>query len=118
MHRSWRKPSLPGPSTALLAAALGCSGGGGEDAISEAAARGKTVYLNVCIACHAVDPTQDGPLGPAIDGATLPLLEAKVLRAEYPPGYAPKSAGITMPRYDYLAEQLPDVAAYLAELDR
>ena len=80
--------------------------------------RGKTIYMNVCIACHSGDPNDDGVLGPAISDASLELLEAKVIRNEYPPGYTPKRDSNTMPPYDYLAERMPDVAAWLAEQRR
>lgn len=115
MTRSWLNRFLRVAGTTLLTGPLGCGDDGNASAISEAAARGKTVYLNVCIACHAVDPSQDGPLGPAVAGASLALLEAKVLRAEYPADYEPVRAGITMPRYEYLAEHIPNIAAFLAE---
>src|SRR5262245_31612305 len=81
-----------------------------------AAARGRTVYENVCTACHNRDPREPGALGPELVGASLALIEAKVLRNEYPPGYAPKRPGATMPKYEYLAPNLADVAAYLASV--
>ena len=81
-----------------------------------AAARGKTVYENVCTACHHRDPRQAGALGPELAGASLALIEAKVLRNEYPPGYAPKRPGASMPKYEYLAPNLADIAAYLATI--
>jgi mono/diheme cytochrome c family protein len=76
--------------------------------------QGRRVYQNVCIACHAGDPTQDGAVGPAIAGASRELLEARVVRGEYPPGYTPKRAGNAMPRFEYLADQIDALAAYLA----
>ena len=103
---------------ALASATLACGGGdegegGGVDA---AAARGKLVYENVCTACHSRDPREDGALGPGVAGASQALLEAKVLRGEYPPGYAPKLPSATMPKYEYLAGSIGDVAAYLATI--
>jgi mono/diheme cytochrome c family protein len=102
----------------LLAATLlftsACSGGGDDPQLSDLANQGRRVYQNVCITCHNGDPTLDGALGPAIAGSSRELLEAKVLRGEYPPGYAPKRAGsITMPRFDFLADQIDALAAYL-----
>jgi mono/diheme cytochrome c family protein len=99
----------------LVAASLAC--GSGEEpgaGLDAAAARGKTVYENVCTACHHRDPHQAGALGPDLAGASLELIEAKVLRNEYPPGYAPKRPGASMPKYEYLAPNLADIAAYLA----
>ena len=110
------------PGRALLLAALlpgawlACSeNGGGQASGSAAAQRGQKLYENVCIACHNADPKQDGSLGPALAGASLGLLEAKVLRGEYPPGYTPKRPTHAMPRFDYLKDHLGDIAAYLQQ---
>lgn len=77
--------------------------------------RGRQIYQNVCIACHNGDPTQPGSLGPPVAGASLALLEAKVLRGEYPAGYTPLRPSQAMPRFEYLKDRLPDLAAYLQE---
>ena len=103
-----------GTLAALAGAALACGGGEEGPALDAAATRGKTVYENVCTACHSRDPRENGALGPGVAGASLELIEAKVLRAEYPPGYSPKLPSTTMPKYEYLAASLPDIAAYLA----
>ena len=101
----------------LTACALGCSDGGGSAAsVDPLVDRGRQVYQNVCVACHHGNPAVDGSLGPAIAGASRELLEAKVLRAEYPPGYTPKRpGGVTMPAFAYLAEEIDALAAYLAQ---
>ena len=101
---------------ALLATAAltGCENGA-EPAGSEAERRGRASYMNVCIACHHANPNRDGTLGPAIAGSPLELLEAKVLRGQYPPGYAPKRTTKVMPPFTYLRDKLPDIAIYLAE---
>ena len=102
---------------ALLSGAwLACSeGGDGEASGSAAAQRGRKLYENVCIACHSADPKQDGSLGPALAGAPLELIEAKVLRGEYPQGYTPARPSHAMPRFDYLKDHLGDIAAYLQQ---
>ncbi len=109
-------------SAALFAAA--CSEGSStlENADSKtdpvqaaAAQRGRKIYENVCIACHNGDPTQPGSLGPALAGASLELLEAKVLRGEYPPGYTPSRPSQAMPKFEYLKDRLGDVAAFLQQ---
>ncbi len=105
-----------GRFAALASAALACGGGDEGAGLDEVAARGKTVYENVCTACHNRDPREGGALGPAVAGASQELLEAKVLRAEYPPGYTPKLPSSTMPKYEYLAGSLGDIAAYLATI--
>ncbi len=98
----------------LLACGDGDQDSGGSDVTLE---RGHKIYQNVCIACHSRDPSQDGSLGPAVARASLELLQAKVLRGEYPAGYTPKRPGSSvMPRFEYLAEALPDLATYLAQV--
>jgi len=86
-----------------------------DPAQAAAAERGRQIYQNVCIACHNGDPTQPGALGPPVAGASLELIEAKVLRGEYPPGYTPLRPSQAMPRYEYLKDRLGDVAAYLQQ---
>ena len=104
-------------SAALAAALAACSedGPGEDELLSDAARRGKQVYIN-CIACHGADPTRDGPVGPAIAGASRELIEARVLRGEYPSGYSPKRDTAQMPPMPYLAPRIDDLAAYLREV--
>ena len=101
---------------ALLASLVACSNQAAQD-LSEAARRGQRTYQNVCLACHHANPTRDGTLGPAIAGSSVELLEAKVLRGQYPPGYAPKRTTKVMPPFTYLRDKLPDLATYLAEVE-
>jgi mono/diheme cytochrome c family protein len=108
MHVRW---IAAGVAAATLCLA-GCSEGGGEDAL---VARGRSVYLNNCTACHARDPHQVGPVGPAIAGSPLELLQAKVIRGEYPPGYVPQRDSHAMVPLPHLAPDLPAVAAFLAQ---
>ena len=77
------------------------------------AEKGKQVWLGQCVACHNPDPTKDGTLGPAVKGASPVLLEARVVRGEYPPGYQPKRPTKVMPPRPDLAPSIPDLAAYL-----
>jgi mono/diheme cytochrome c family protein len=98
--------------TLLLVAAAACSEGSGG-AADPLVARGELVYRSVCTACHNADPTKDGSLGPANAGASLELLEAKLLRGGYPPGYAPKRDSNVMPRFENLKDDIPALAAYL-----
>jgi len=117
-HWTWHSRVVHFAAAAITATTLiGCDDGEGPTG-SEAAQRGKTVYMSVCIACHNGDPNEDGTLGPAIAGSSLELIAAKVLRAEYPEGYEPKRAGIIMPKFPYLEAKLPDVTAFLAEVKR
>jgi mono/diheme cytochrome c family protein len=77
------------------------------------AEKGKQVWLGQCVACHNPDPTKDGTLGPAVKGASPALLEARVVRGEYPPAYKPKRPTKVMPPRPDLAPSVPDLAAYL-----
>lgn len=96
-------------------AALACSQQASGPQLSDAARRGKAVYDGVCIACHNPNPALDGSLGPANAGASRELLEARVLRGEYPPGYTPKRDSKAMPPMPHLADKIDDLTAYLAE---
>jgi mono/diheme cytochrome c family protein len=102
-----------GGAFAVLWAAVACSGG--DDAGEDLAARGKAVYQNYCIACHNANPAKDGGVGPAIAGSSQQLLEYRVLNADYPPGYTPKRPSAAMPSFPYLKDEIPALAAYLAD---
>ena len=76
--------------------------------------RGRVIYLSYCAACHnSNDPSKDGPIGPAIQGSSQALLEAKVFRGGYPPGYKPKRKTAVMPAQPDLKSGIPDLAAFL-----
>jgi mono/diheme cytochrome c family protein len=104
--------ALPAAALALLALAAGCSQGE-ADPQAALAKRGQQVYQGNCVACHAPDPTKPGPVGPELAGASLDLLEAKVLRNQYPAGYTPKRESNAMIPLVHLAPELPALAAYL-----
>lgn len=84
-----------------------------EPAARGSAEKGKQVWLGQCVACHNSDPAKDGTLGPAVKGASPVLLEARVVRGEYPPGYKPKRPTKVMPPRPDLAASVADLAAYL-----
>lgn len=77
------------------------------------AKRGRAIYLSNCAACHNTDPSRDGSIGPAIKGSPRELIEARVLRASYPPGYTPKRKTAMMPAQPDLRPAIPDLAAFL-----
>jgi mono/diheme cytochrome c family protein len=77
------------------------------------AERGRQMYLAQCIACHNPDPALAGPLGPPVKGSSRELLEAKVLKGTYPPGYTPKRPTNLMPPQPALEPEIPNLAAYL-----
>ena len=94
-------------SGALLA---GCSPG---PALSPEAERGRQVYASQCTSCHSSDPAQNGPLGPAVKGSSRELVEARVVRGTYPPGYTPKRPSAIMQPMPNLAGSVDDLTAYL-----
>jgi mono/diheme cytochrome c family protein len=94
----------------VSAALAGCSG---QSALSPEAERGRQVYLAQCTSCHSSDPAQNGPLGPAVKGSSRALLEARLLRGAYPPGYTPKRPSAVMQPTPHLAGSLDDLTAFL-----
>lgn len=96
-------------ATALAAAA--CSEGQAPG--GAARERGRQVYLSQCTSCHAIDPGQPGPVGPEVKGASRELLEAKVLRGTYPPGYKAKRPTAVMPPQTQVAGDIAALAEYL-----
>ncbi len=103
-------------SAGALALALGSGCGGGGDA-DDPVARGRAAYLANCVACHHTNPKLAGPIGPALAGSSQELLEAKVLRNQYPEGYTPKRSSSAMVPLPHLENEIPDLAAYLGSLD-
>ena len=86
----------------------------GGSAPADLVTRGERIYNVNCIACHHRDPSRDGGLGPPIAGASFELLEARVLRAAYPPGYAPKSDTRLMVPLPHLEPEIEALTAFLA----
>jgi mono/diheme cytochrome c family protein len=71
-----------------------------------------------CIACHSQNPAMDGALGPAVAGSSYELIEARVMRAEYPPGYTPKRDSRVMIALPHLKDQIGALAAYLDSIPK
>jgi mono/diheme cytochrome c family protein len=94
---------------ALAVTVGGCSDAG----LSPVAERGRQTYLANCVACHNTDPTQPGPVGPALKGSPRELLEAKVLNGTYPPGYTPKRPTKVMVPIPTVAPEIAALAEYL-----
>ncbi|MGH7840556.1 MAG: c-type cytochrome [Candidatus Binataceae bacterium] len=77
-------------------------------------AAGRQTYIANCASCHNPDPALEGPLGPPVIGASRELLEARILRQAYPPGYEPKRPTHLMRAMPWLAPRIGDLAAFLA----
>ena len=77
------------------------------------AERGERIYIAQCTSCHNRNPAKEGALGPAVEGASPELLEARLLHASYPPGHQPKRQTSVMPVLPHLAANIPDLAAFL-----
>jgi mono/diheme cytochrome c family protein len=96
---------------AAAALALGACQG---EKLSPQAERGRQIYTSQCTACHAFDPAQAGAVGPELKGSSLELLQAKVLRGAYPPGYKPKRPTSVMPPQTQLTPaDVESLAAFL-----
>ena len=93
----------------------GCSGDSdpGKSAKSAEWQRGRATYIANCVACHNNDPSKEGPIGPAIQGSSKELLEARVLTTSYPAGYKPKRPTQVMPQFPFLKDEIPYLTAYL-----
>jgi len=96
---------------AVVAALAGCSDQTSPGGL--AAERGRQVYLAQCIACHNPDPSRAGAVGPPVRGSSRELLEAKVVKGTYPPGYTPKRPTTVMPPQPALQAEIASLAAFL-----
>lgn len=95
----------------VAVAAAACSESPGPG--GTARERGRQVYLSQCTSCHALDPSQPGPVGPEIKGSSRELLEARMLRGAYPQGYKPKRPTAVMPPQPQAAGDIAALAEYL-----
>jgi mono/diheme cytochrome c family protein len=89
------------------------SAGGSATPEDPAVTRGRQVYLGTCIACHNMNPAMPGGVGPEVKGSSRVLLEAKLLRGEYPAGYKAKRETRLMPPQPQLEASVDDLAAFL-----
>ena len=74
---------------------------------------GRARFNQHCTACHSPNPKLDGPVGPAVFGASLELLEARIVKAEYPAGYTPKRTTRQMVALPFLKDDIPALHAYI-----
>lgn len=103
-------PMAPPPAAAAAPATPAPALTGEQQALIET---GKKIYRSQCIACHNFDITKDGVQGPAIAGSSLELLEARIMRLEYPAGYKPKRATKNMRALPMLKKYIPALHAFL-----
>ncbi len=115
-----RRRAFRGLPPLLLAAALAAAGlellsacNRREPAGDPRIAKGQAAYSLRCGSCHSVDPARDGTLGPAVKGASLELLKARVLHGTYPPGYTPKRSTRIMPKLPLTEADVELIHAYL-----
>lgn len=107
-------PRWPQVATTLLVVSL-LTGSCQRSEPTTATERGRRIYLAACTTCHNPDPTLPGGSGPEIAGSSRELIEARVLRAEYPPGYHPKRASKAMLPLPQFAPYIDDISAFLGE---
>ena len=86
---------------------------GNELTPAQAIERGKAIYNLNCTACHNVDPSKNGSTGPAIANSTKEILEARLLKATYPPDYKPKRDTNQMPALPHLEKEIPAITSFL-----
>lgn len=75
---------------------------------------GRAVYISYCISCHNINPAIDGSLGPAVKGSSLDLLQARVIRGEYPAGYSPKRPSKIMQKLPLTEANVEVLHAFLS----
>ena len=105
-----------GGKVQALKSTSGSPGGETDTAQAELIARGRSVYVSNCSACHNPDPQMPGSLGPDVAGSSEELLEARLIRNSYPQGYTPKRDSRVMMALPYLKDDIGALAAYLSPL--
>jgi mono/diheme cytochrome c family protein len=107
-----RASTAPAPAAQAAAEATSTDAAPSQDELAE---RGRSLYMSNCIACHNPNPSQDGALGPPVTGASYELLEARVIRGIYPPGYTPKRTTKVMIPLPHLENEIDALTAYLSQ---
>lgn len=84
-----------------------------EEVAAKLIRRGLITYQTNCTTCHNTDPTKAGAVGPVVAGASLELVEARLLRGTYPEGYQGQRSTKVMPMFPQLKDDIPAIVAYL-----
>lgn len=84
-----------------------------QSPVADLAARGRMIYQTNCTSCHNSDPKKTGSIGPEVYGSSAELIEARILRAEYPIGYKPKRTTKVMSPLVHLKNDIPALTAFL-----
>ncbi len=103
---------MPGVLLLLATLQISCSKKV-ERPLTEVEQRGQALYLSNCILCHNPNPKISGSLGPEVKGASLALLEKRILEGSYPAGYTPKRKTKMMLPLPHLKNDIPALHAYL-----
>ena len=111
-HVAPRAAGIAGFLAVALPLALFVASCGKREPKSDAE-KGRTLYSLHCTACHNPDPSRDGSLGPAVKGASLELLQARIVHGTYPPGYAPKRSTQVMQKLPLQPEEIQALHAFL-----
>lgn len=97
----------------LLSSLSACKNTETPVALSAIELKGKNIFLNNCFVCHNPDIKRPETIGPNITGASLELVTARVLRAQYPEHYLFKRKSSLMPAFPELEKDLPAIHAYI-----
>lgn len=100
----------------FLGTAIGISAVGAPSASAAGNSdKGEQLYRANCLACHGIDPSHDGPLGPSIQGSSRELLKIRVSKGgrHYPSGYTPKRKTTVMPPQAHVLPFIEDLWAYI-----
>mgnify|MGYP001255706578 CR=1 FL=1 len=92
----------------------GCNNKTSSSKRSEAYYRGESVYRQVCISCHNIDPRKVGSLAPDIAGSTLEVVKSMIMTGKPPKGVDPKWPDKEMAALPNLEEKIPDIYEYLS----
>ena len=84
-----------------------------DPAMEKLIRQGRATYFSTCIACHNQNPGMAGSVGPELTGASVELLETKILKGEYPQGYQAKRTTKLMVPLPHMSAQIPALHAFL-----